>query len=140
MKDRFCIECNSIETYIDKTGLQRWYKHDNGFICHKCYCKLFIHPKWNAINNPINHKVYNPKRLRFKDKHMMLKENPRTGICSQCGARKGIECKKTDIHHIQYDPEDPLKYTIELCPSCHRNQHIMMRNAELKIKWDEVKK
>lgn len=73
--------------------------------------RLIINPKWNPINNK--------KQLSFKGTKLLLRDNPRTGICSQCGARKGIECKKTHIHHIRYHNDDLLKDTIELCVSCH---------------------
>jgi len=66
------------------------------------------HKKWNPINNPKR------IRLRFKDKSVLLKENPRKGICSKC-------CKKgyTHIHHLEYHNNDVLKDAIELCASCH---------------------
>ena len=58
----------------------------------------------------------NPKRIRlwFKDKSLLLKENPRIGRCMWCG-RNGL----TQIHHIKYHKDDPLKDIVELCPSCH---------------------
>ena len=77
---------------------------------------------------PEKHKAqndkYNPRRIRlwFKNKSINLKENPRTGICSWCG-RIG----KTDIHHIQYHDNDPLKDTIELCAVCHRKETRRLR-------------
>ena len=60
------------------------------------------------------HPIYGPRRIRFKGKRIQLKDNPRTGICKQCD-RKGL----THIHHTQYDEYNPMKYTIELCVSCH---------------------
>ena len=56
-----------------------------------------------------------------------LKENPRKGICSWCGAIVGISCKRTCMHHMDYDEHDPLKYTIELCNSCHKREHDRIR-------------
>lgn len=58
-------------------------------------------------------------KIRFKDKTIRLKENPRTGICYFCNKQNCI----THIHHLEYDDKDPLKYTIELCRSCHSKWH-----------------
>jgi len=58
-------------------------------------------------------------RMRYKGKMIELKENPRTGYCSICNW-EGL----THIHHFaEYHDDDPLKDTIELCPSCHAKQH-----------------
>lgn len=73
------------------------------------------HAKWNHIYNAI----HNPRKIRFKDKRIELKDNPRTGVCNLC-RRVGL----TNMHHLQYHDDDPLKDTIELCPSCHGKQHI----------------
>ena len=72
------------------------------------------HARWNKIYNDRD----NPRKIRFKDKRILLKENPRTGVCSLC-RRQGL----TNMHHLKYDEKDPLKYTIELCPSCHIKEH-----------------
>jgi hypothetical protein len=37
MSDRICLLCKSDKTYIDKHGYIKWHRHDNGFICIKCY-------------------------------------------------------------------------------------------------------
>jgi hypothetical protein len=39
-EERVCILCNSDKTYVRKeSGLGHWYKHNDGYICHKCYIK-----------------------------------------------------------------------------------------------------
>jgi hypothetical protein len=43
-----------------------------------------------------------------------MKKNPRKGMCQPCG-KTGY----THLHHEQYDDNDILKHTIELCPGCH---------------------
>lgn len=119
LKDkRFCSNCNSDNTYLDKRGTESWYSREGKWYCAKCYGKLFkvvLTEKWNKINGQ--------KRLKFRGKDLLLKFNPRNGICSKCGAVKGINCKNTVLHHIQYHEDDPLKDTIELCRSCHRKAH-----------------
>lgn len=112
ISNRVCYCCGSNETlsYGINHNHMRWYLNndkDNTVLCHHCYNKLFDRPKWSRT------------RLWFKSQRILLKENPRTGICSHCGGIKGIDCKQTHIHHIEYHLEDPLKDTIELCPRCH---------------------
>jgi len=95
---RICVNCGSDKTYIDKTGHKGWYNH-NGWYCEKCNSRLFK----------------NPRRMRFKDKHLLLKERVLTGKCSICGYQ-GL----THTHHFEYDELNPLAHTIELCAGCHR--------------------
>lgn len=60
----------------------------------------------------------------FKDKRILLKENPRTNICSECGRQYPEDLKhQTVMHHEHYDSDDPLEDTIELCKSCHGKLH-----------------
>ncbi len=65
----------------------------------------------------------NTRRLKFKNKMIHVKDNPRTGFCSLCNYT-GV----THIHHIVYHDDDPLKDTIELCPSCHRKESVDCNN------------
>lgn len=121
---RCCINCGSYKTSIrrrkNRKPYAEWFKHEDGFLCRKCKFKLVYSPK----HNPILNSIHNPKRLRFKEKRIILKDNPRTGQCSKCLRKIGEGIKKTAIHHIHYHNDNPLKDTIELCVSCHRKQHI----------------
>ena len=101
---RECSNCKS-------TNTKKWI----GSLCRKCYDKL--------IHHPLSSKKDNPRRIKFKDKRIHVKEIARNGICSFCGAVKGVDCKKTQLHHFKYHDDDPLKDTIELCVSCHNKQH-----------------
>lgn len=122
-KDRICPACDSTETMIDKHNYEHWHKHDNDWLCHKCYMKYVMNPihspKWSAIRNPLNA----PRRFNYKGKLAYLPKTPRKGICSQCGAVRGIDCKRTSLHHQEYDDNDILAHTIELCNSCHTKHH-----------------
>jgi hypothetical protein len=71
--------------------------------------------KWNKIFSPIT----NPKRLVFKGKRIRIKENPRIGVCNLCRNVVPFDCKQTQMHHEKYDENNPLRYTIEVCASCH---------------------
>lgn len=132
-----------------------WYRSKNkdGSLCNKCYKRLIGNPrrpkgfnkkyndkrtpeylkkysqKWNPILNrkwnPINH----PKQIRFKNKQIILEENPRIGFCNICKKSIGDEyinskgktakIKLTHMHHMNYHNDNPLKDAIELCASCH---------------------
>ena len=127
--NRVCYSCGSDKTYIPKTGHPHWYKHDGNLYCQKCNNNLFVNPKWRSINDPIWNKYRNPRRIKFRGRRISLTIIPRTGQCSYCKKRVGDEfidqygktriIKHTQMHHIQYHPEDPLKDTVELCPQCH---------------------
>jgi len=114
---RICYACGSNTTFINKHGNPDWAtnKPTNLFLCHKCLHRYITNPKWNTIHNPKYYKLYKPRRFRFKDKRIIAKEPVRNGICQNCGKVGG----KTDIHHIIYHDDDPLKDIIELCASCH---------------------
>ena len=120
---RVCAACDSTTTYTNpKTGHMQWHIHDGYWFCHKCF-EHYIHgpiyaPVRNAKWNPIN----SVRRQLYKYKSINHKKNPRKGICELCGAIKGINCKQTNLHHIDYHDDDPLKDTIELCASCHMKE------------------
>lgn len=65
---------------------------------------------------------YTGRTVRFKGKRVWLKENPRKGICTDCG-KPG----RTLLHHIKYDKSNPLAHTIELCIGCHNRQHRILK-------------
>ncbi len=113
-----CYNCSSNTTYIRKDGNTVWYNHNDNWYCEKCNNKLFKNPKWHPINSL--RRVCN----HIEGKQEYVKTNPRTGVCSICGAIKGIDCERTAIHHIEYDKEDVLLNTIELCASCHAKQKL----------------
>jgi hypothetical protein len=95
---RICFNCTFSQTYTNQ-----WYKHDGKYYCKKCNNKLFDNPKWH------------PKRICYKLKRVLLKDNPRKGTCYNCGK----ETKRTEMHHLEYHDDDPLKDTFELCDHCH---------------------
>lgn len=114
---RSCLNCDSKTTRLKLGKYPQWFKHKNGFLCHKCYNKLISNPKWYPVTNP--------KRIMFKPigQQISIEANPRTGQCSKCLRKIGEGIKRTAMHHIEYHDEDPLKDTIELCNRCHRKQH-----------------
>jgi hypothetical protein len=56
--------------------------------------------------------------LVFLGKQITLDNIERTLLCICCRFQGS-----TDLHHLKYDLNDPLKYTVELCGSCHALWH-----------------
>ncbi len=131
---RFCYACGVDRTRIKSGGyagsFYDWFlnKDENGeiihYLCAKCADRYIRRPKrkdYFDIKNVETHRIFGPKRINLQGKiRIQLDHNPRTGYCSLClnNIYDG-SCKKTDLHHIEYDLDNPLRYTIELCPSCH---------------------
>lgn len=126
--EKVCSKCGSNKTYRRKNGYEQWNIKDGEYWCQKCYCKLIKYPKWKVKHIAL----YNPKRILFKQKRIILDEDPRKGICKMCG-KKGL----THMHHYKYDDKDPLKYTIELCPSCHAKEGYKLKQL---ISIDKINK
>lgn len=107
-----CLNCNGNDSYIRKDNPEkpswRWIVAGfvKGYFCRKCYDKL--------IWTPQRQKIYNPRKLCYKGKQIILEKSPRTHICSNCG-KEGL----THMHHKEYHDNDISKDTIELCVSCH---------------------
>lgn len=80
--------------------------------------ELYISQRWgNAEFVKEYDKKRTHRRINFKGKIIRLGFVPRIGICSKCG-KKG----KTDLHHEEYDSNNILANTIELCDSCHSKE------------------
>ena len=109
---RICSECGSENTYlwINKKGYRnfKWYLCNGRVLCHKCRNKI---------------------KIIFRGKAVYLKENPRNGVCSECNKKIGdpftnnigkpVKIKRTHLHHDEYNSDDVLEHTRELCASCH---------------------
>jgi|SRR6185436_695670 len=129
LKERQCVACDSKTTGIDGNGKQIWQTFDGDTYCKSCYA-IYI---WNPILNVLYHEKNNPRRITFKGKRVHLKGVTRTGECQKCNNKIGDEytnnkgkpaiIKRTHMHHIVYDENNPSANTIELCVSCHRKEH-----------------
>lgn len=109
---RFCYSCGSNKTQDNGLGYDHWVlnKPTNLVLCKKCAMRIIVHP--------IANRIYRPRQILFKDRIIILDQKVRTGICKLCGYTG-----KTNMHHIQYHDDDPLKDTIEVCASCHMKEH-----------------
>lgn len=127
---RRCTNCGSDKTYTRKRGWASWNRHDGKWYCHTCWSRLFAKKYPEAIKK--QSAKNNPRLMKFRDKQIYLKENPRKGECSFCKKKVGdeyINCygnsailKRTGMHHLEYHNDDPLKDTVELCVPCHMKE------------------
>jgi len=60
------------------------------------------------------------KIMTWKGKKIAFDQDIRTGICYFCKKEGRIQKNvKTALHHIKYDNQDPLLWTVEVCNTCH---------------------
>lgn len=137
---RFCSKCDSDKTTVvirkrvkNPKGYEHhlWHKHKEigNWLCHNCYLRLYVSPKWNPIKNPERRKKYNPQRLKFKGKTTFVGKTLRIGVCNWCRAVVPFDCKLTHMHHEQYDSDNPSAHTIEICPQCHSDYHLQEKSS-----------
>lgn len=125
---RLCSECKSDKTCLRDGKYPRWYRYKDDWLCQKCYNKFISYPVYAKKLRKKGNLIHNPRRLLFKNKRVLLKENPRIGFCLLCSNNiHDGTCSKTNIHHENYHDDDPLKDTIELCTSCHNKIHLNKR-------------
>ena len=132
-KYRNCCICRLTTSYKDKNGYEQWRLHNTKWYCKKCYYRVIV--------NPVRNKINAPRRIVFQDTRILLSNNPRKGVCEKCGIKLGDEyinakgkikiLKKTDMHHMEYHDDDPLKDAIEICPSCHFKETWRLRRLEV---------
>lgn len=127
INERICSNCGSNTTFIRKhNNSPLWHiVNGNEIWCSKCYGREITAKKWNKIYG----NKYKSRRITFMDKRIYMPEDHRTYRCAICKKSVGDEyinyrkkkaiIKQIDKHHIVYNPEEPLKDTIELCASCH---------------------
>ncbi len=127
--ERKCSVCGSDKTYI-YNGIRRWKRINNKWYCHNCATKYWRRtPRGKQYLKTI-HKMSNKFQLYYRGKTHHLGFSPRKGVCDLCHrkigdkyiAYRGVEkvIKTTQRHHFaEYDDNDMLKNTIEVCLSCH---------------------
>lgn len=114
--NRVCYACGANSSHLSKKGVQIWYPNhdkDNNYLCTKCYMKY--------LRNPIFHEKRKGKRIGFRGKEKRMKTERKIGVCNWCRAVVPFDTKRTHMHHDEdrYDENDPERYAIELCMTCH---------------------
>jgi hypothetical protein len=140
---RKCNKCGLEAHTIDdlkKFAKEKSSKYERKNICHKCNKKL--HPPKIETRQKWNRKYYlthkqkcsqidknrNSRSFTFLGKQVTLSDNPRTNICSKCGRNYPKDLKKqTHLHHLEYDKNNKLDNTIELCTGCHLTLHRLQK-------------
>jgi len=71
-----------------------------------------------VIKNP---KYWKSKTLTYRGQKRYFDEDIRKGECYFCHlyGRTQNYHRITQLHHLYYDDEDPLRWTLELCTGCH---------------------
>lgn len=109
-----------MRAYRERTG----HSHDKKFrIKHREVIKA-KRAIWYA-NNKEQEDARLARRMKWKGKYIFLDKKPLTKICSVCkkSVDKG-EIPYTSYHHTQYDAEHPERHTVEICPKCHKLEHL----------------
>jgi hypothetical protein len=124
---RLCYACSSNETYIDREGVPRWYfnKGTDLVLCNKCYKHLI---------GDYNYVRKNRSRFyTYRNKKKQAKSDVRIGVCNWCRAVVPFDTRETHTHHDGnlYDDSNPLRYTIEICESCHPEETFRLRRERL---------
>ena len=70
--------------------------------------------------NAKNREIWQKRTMIWKKKKLFFDQDIKTGICYFCKkeGRRQLH-PKTSLHHIKYDNQDPLLWTIEVCLKCH---------------------
>jgi hypothetical protein len=122
-----CTNCGSETTRMNGQGYPDWRIINNGYWCKNCWQRTYNH----IYNRTKRNKESYKKTMHFKDKRIRnLRDIPRIGQCQRCGKKIGEGIKRTNLHHILYHDDDPLKDTIELCVRCHTNITLLEKKLE----------
>ncbi len=68
--------------------------------------------------------------ISYKGRVVTLDEDPKIAVCNYCRRVVPFDCSKTHMHHIQYHDDNPLRDTIESCPTCHGIEQRIYRSSK----------
>jgi len=67
-----------------------------------------------------NSEYWNKRKLTYMGKQLFFDQEIRTRECYFCKREgRAQKSRRTSLHHVKYDHQDPLAWTIEVCNSCH---------------------
>jgi len=104
-----------------------FYKDENGK-----YRQLKPREKMPTINDK-NREDWKKRTLTTGGKKYFFDHEIKTGVCYFCKKeRRAQRTKSTALHHLEYNNDDILEWTIEVCLRCHskvdpRNKKIIQR-------------
>lgn len=112
---RECYACGTkssiVKSINDKRGWRnRWIHNGNGqCLCFKCYNIILRRGTDKCV-------LFGRNRTNLND--------PKIGVCNNCRAVVGFDCRRTFMHREQYCVVDPSKYIMETCFNCHNRLNI----------------
>jgi len=74
--------------------------------------------KMPTINDK-NREYWRKRTLTWHKKKIFFDHEIKTGICYFCKKEGKPQRSKTVLHHVKYNNDDPLEWTIEVCDKCH---------------------
>ena len=83
------------------------------------YRQLKPRDKMPGINDK-NREYWKKRTMTWNKKKLFFDHEIKTGICIFCKKeRRSQRSKSTALHHVKYNNDDPLEWTIEVCINCH---------------------
>ena len=142
-KCQYCgLEAHN-EADLEKFTKAERYKYGRRNICKSCFALILrVGGKYHEGHasscsnwlgeNKQRHNETMLKRITFKGKRVYLQENPRIGVCTDCGALiSEKQSRQAPMHHEHYDEKNPDEGTIERCDSCHTRFHDAQRREAI---------
>jgi len=75
--------------------------------------------KMPTINDK-NREYWKKRTMTWNKKKLSFDHPIKTGVCYFCKRHGRLQmAKSTALHHVKYDNNDPLDWTIEVCTKCH---------------------
>ena len=84
--------------------------------------------------NAKNREYWRKRTLTWHKTKLFFDHEIKTGVCYFCKKDgRAQKSRSTALHHVKYNNDDPLEWTIEVCISCHsqidsRNKKIIQRH------------
>jgi hypothetical protein len=103
--------------------VHNWDKSGN-VICRTCYIAIFYIPSHRERFNELQLEYYHKKekknrRFWYKGRLMTADRSIKVGVCNLCRAVSPFDTVQTQMHHEEYDDDNPSANTLEVCNRCH---------------------
>ncbi|KAG2473361.1 MAG: hypothetical protein NPMRTHETA2_1260003 [Nitrosopumilales archaeon] len=83
------------------------------------YRQLKPREKMPTINDK-NREYWKKRSVTWHKKKLFFDHEIKTGVCYFCKRdARAQRSRSTVLHHVKYNNDDPLDWTIEVCTKCH---------------------
>ena len=83
------------------------------------YRQLKPRDKMPTVNDKTR-EYWQKRTLTWHKSRLFFDHEIKTGVCIFCKKeRRSQRSKTTVLHHVKYNNDDPLEWTIEICTKCH---------------------